>query len=152
MLSLRRYNKKDFHQVWDLHILAMKQIGAYKGDGPWDADLRSIEKVYFDNDGEFLVGGLNDRIVAMGAFKKSENSMAEIKRMRVHPDLQGQGFGKIIYYELEKRAIELGYKGFHLETSELQIGAQKLYLSCGFKEVGRTIIDGYNCILYEKQF
>jgi len=152
MLKIRRYRESDFDQVWKLHILAMEQIGVYKGDGPWDNDLRNIEKAYFDNNGEFLIGELDYKIIAMGAFKNSGKSLAEIKRMRVHPDFQGMGLGTIVFNELEKRAKSLGYQGFHLETSELQIAARKLYEKCDFREVGRIVIDGFNCILFEKSF
>jgi GNAT superfamily N-acetyltransferase len=88
----------------------------------------------------------------MGAFKKSVHGLAEVKRMRVRPDLQGRGYGKLILERLESLAKELGYIGFHLETSDLQVGAQKLYRKNGFQEVGRTVIDGFNCLLFEKKF
>jgi GNAT superfamily N-acetyltransferase len=40
----------------------------------------------------------------MGAFRRTDPERAEIKRMRVHPDYQGRGFGQIILSELEARA------------------------------------------------
>lgn len=130
----------------------MQHVGAYKGDGPWDDDLRDIQNVYLHNNGEFLVGECEGCLIAMGAFRKSENGLAEIKRMRVHPDFQGRGYGRLILEKLEAAAKALGYTGFHLETSELQIAAQKLYRKNGFIETGRTVIDGFNCILFEKRF
>jgi ribosomal protein S18 acetylase RimI-like enzyme len=135
MLNIRNYQACDYDQVMELHILALQQVGAYKGDGPWDDDLNAIEQVYLNNHGAFLVGELEGQIVAMGAFKKSEQGFAEVKRMR-----------------LESLAKELGYIGLHLETSERQVVAQKLYRKHGFQEVGRMVIDGLNCILFEKKF
>jgi len=128
----------------------MEAVGAYKGDGPWDEDLKDIIRHY--KDGAFLVIEEDNTLIAMGAFKPSENNLAEVKRMRVLPSAQGKGLGKKMYLELEKRALELGYKGFHLETSELQVSAQQLYQKVGFIECNRMAIDGYNCILFKKYF
>ncbi|MCX7923507.1 MAG: GNAT family N-acetyltransferase [Clostridia bacterium] len=152
MINIRDFTEADLEQVLDLHVSVMKHAGVYKGDGPWDDDLKDIKNAYLYNNGVFLIGEADGKIVAMGAFKKSDNGLAEIKRMRVIPELQGKGYGRLMFIMLEKRAIQMGYRGFHLETSELQLAAQKLYLKCGFEEVGRCVIDGYNCILYEKMF
>lgn len=151
-LIIREFENKDIEDVLKLHVEAMKFIGAYKGDGEWDDDLRNIKEIYSGNAGAFLVGELEGEIVAMGAFKKSKDYMAEVKRMRVSPLFQGNGFGRMIYGELEVRAQNIGYKGFHLETSEIQKSAQKLYERSGFKEIRRELIDGFSCIIYEKLF
>ena len=70
--------------------------------------------------------------------------------MRIHPDYQGRGLGQIILSELEARARALGYKTLHLDTSVVQIAAQKLYEKNGYREVGRDIYGGLEVILYEK--
>lgn len=151
-LKIRRYESRDFGRVMDLHAHVMKYAGVYKGDGPWDADLQDIENVYFNDNGVFLVGEFSGRIVVMGAFQKSENGLAEVKRMRVESALQGKGYGRLLLRTLEKMAKKFGYRGFHLETSVLQITAQKFYIKNGFKEVGRMVIEGFDCILFEKIF
>ena len=80
--------------------------------------------------------------------------------MRVVPAYQGRGYGQRILDELEARARALGYRTLHLDTSTLQIPAQKLYEKNGFREVGRDSYrqqlgpDSYQMlevILYEKQ-
>jgi ribosomal protein S18 acetylase RimI-like enzyme len=150
MLEIRSYYPSDHDDVWNLHVLGLQHVGAYVGHGPWDNDLDIIEYVYLHNRGEFLIGLYEGRIVAMGAFRKTSNELAEIKRMRVHPDFQGRGFGQIILDELEARALAMGYTKLHLDTSVVQIAAQKLYLKNGFQETGREIHRGLECILFEK--
>jgi ribosomal protein S18 acetylase RimI-like enzyme len=150
MLEIRRYESSDHDDVWNLHVLGLQHVGAYLGNGPWDNDLHTIEQVYLHNRGEFLVGIYEGHIVAMGAFRKSSDELAEIKRMRVHPDFQGRGFGQIILDELETRALALGYTKLYLDTSVVQIAAQKLYMKNGFKETGREVHRGLECILFEK--
>ncbi len=151
MLTIRQYEAADHEEVWRLHVLALQEVGAYLGNGPWDDDLHHIEEVYLDNRGDFLIGLLDNRIVAMGALRRTTDERAEIKRMRVYSDVQGRGYGQIILDELEKRAAALGYTTLHLDTSVVQIAAQKLYTKNGYKEVGREMKKELECILFEKQ-
>ena len=151
MFSLRRYAAGDLAAVEDLHVFAIQQAGAYLGRGPWDDDVYAIEEVYLNNQGEFLLGEWDGMVVAMGGFRRTAPERAEIKRMRVHPDYQGRGFGQIILDELETRARALGYKTLHLDTSVVQVPAQKLYEKNGFREVGRDSYHQLEVILYEKQ-
>ena len=151
MFVLRRYTPADQEAVEYLHVFAIQQVGAYLGRGPWDDDVYAIEEEYFANQGEFLIGEYDGVIVAMGALRRTTLERAEIKRMRVHSDYQGRGFGQIILSELEASARVMGYKTLHLDTSILQIPAQKLYEKNGFHEVGRDIYHKLEVILYEKQ-
>lgn len=89
--------------------LGLGQHGVKPIPGPWDKDLNDIENIYLKG-GDFIVGELEGKVIAMGAFKRKDEEAAEIKRMRVHPDFQGRGFGQAILEELEKRAKKMGYK------------------------------------------
>ena len=151
MFTLRRYKPSDMEAVEYLHVYAIQQTGAYLGRGPWDDDVYNIEEAYLNNKGEFLIGEWDGNFVAMGALRHTSSESAEIKRMRIHPDYQGRGFGRLILTELIARARVLGYKTLHLHTSVLQVPAQKLYEKNGFREVGRDIHQNLEVILYEKQ-
>jgi hypothetical protein len=65
VLTIRRYQPADQEDVWSLHNLGLRQAGAHAGDGPWDDDLRQIESAYLRGGGEFLVGALAGRVVAV---------------------------------------------------------------------------------------
>ncbi len=151
MFTLRRYTLADMKAVEHLHVYAIQQTGAYLGRGPWDDDVYAIEEAYLNNKGEFLIGEWDSKFVAMGAFRRTGPERAEIKRMRVHPDYQGRGFGQLILTELENRARAIGYKTLHLDTSVMQVAAQKLYEKNGFRKVGRDTHKNIEVILYEKQ-
>jgi ribosomal protein S18 acetylase RimI-like enzyme len=150
MFTLRRYTSADREAVEYLHVHAIQQAGAYLGRGSWDDDVYAIEETYLNNQGEFLIGEWDGIFVAMGALYCTSPERAEIKRMRVHPDFQGRGIGQIILNELEARARAIGYKTLHLDTSVVQIAAQKLYEKNGFREVGRDRYNDLEVILYEK--
>ncbi len=151
MLTLRRYQQADHDAVWQLHVLGLQSVGAYAGHGQWDDDLHNIEQVYLNNRGTFLVSEDEGRIVAMGALRYITNERAEIKRMRVHPDVRGRGFGQEMLQALETEAIALGYTTLFLDTSTLQIAAQHLYRKNGFRETGETkVMRGFTDIFFEK--
>jgi ribosomal protein S18 acetylase RimI-like enzyme len=151
-MEIRRYCHTDSDAIWELHILGLQHAGAYAGDGPWDDDLHHIDEVYLHNRGEFLVGVHEGRIIAMGAFRKTDNERAEIKRMRVHPDFHGHGYGQMILQELEVQAIAMGYSILHLDTSTIQLAAQSLYRKNGFKETGEVKVRrGFTEIFFEKR-
>ncbi len=151
MFTLRRFQPTDMETVEYLHVYAIQQAGAYLGRGPWDDDVYAIEEAYLNNQGEFLIGEWDGSFVAMGALHRTSPERAEIKRMRVHPDYQGRGFGQLILNELTARARALGYKTLHLDTSILQMPAQKLYEKNGFHRVGGDTYQNLEVILYEKQ-
>ena len=151
MFRVRRYLPADHDAVWELHNLALNQVGAHAGNGPWDDDLHHIEEDYLRNNGEFLVGVLDDRIVAMGALKYVDRERAKIMRMRVHPDHQRKGHGRAILQALEQRALEFGYRTLFLDTTTVQKGAQAFYTQNGYVQVGHDRYDTFDLLLYEKR-
>lgn len=149
---IRQYRTIDHDEVWELHKLALQEAGAFAGNGPWENDLHHIEQVYLHNGGEFLVGTCDNRIVAMGAFRRTDAERAEIKRMRVHPEYQRRGFGQLILQELEAQALAKGYAVLYLDTSTVQEAAQALYRKYGYHETGETKESrGFTDIYFEKR-
>jgi ribosomal protein S18 acetylase RimI-like enzyme len=150
-LHIRRYSQPDKQAVWRLHNVALEQIDAHGGNGPWDDDLHHIEHVYLETGGEFLVGIENARLVAMGALLPTAPGEAEIKRMRVEPDRQRQGFGRAILEALLAAARQRNLTRLHLETTTGQIAAQRLYESAGFVQTGRGRHGSFILLRYEKR-
>jgi ribosomal protein S18 acetylase RimI-like enzyme len=150
--SIRRYVEADHTRVLELHILGMEQFDARSPRGSWDADVDDIESVYLKNKGEFLVGELDGEVVAMGGFRRKTDKVAELKRMRVHPKCQRQGFGQAILAELEKRARSLGYTSFLLDTLPTMAPARRLYSKNGLVQTGTKKVGRFEAILYEKAF
>lgn len=150
-LVIREYVPADKEEVLNLHRLAMEAIGVSGHEIHWNEDLDTIETTYGEGRGLFLVGTTGNKIVAMGAYKRTGADEAEIRRMRVLPGMQKKGFGKRMVAELEKRALESGIMRLYLKTSALQDTAKDLYRSAGYKETGQVVIDEYDCIVYEKK-
>ncbi|HJX35726.1 MAG TPA: GNAT family N-acetyltransferase [Dehalococcoidales bacterium] len=149
MLEIRRYQDADNPAVWELHHRALEATGAYF-PGKWNDDIDDIQNHYLNNGGEFLVGILDGKIVCMGAFRRKSDTLAEIKRMRVLPEYQRRGLGQAILNQLEAKAILLGYRELCLDTTTLQIAAQKMYEKNGFTEVRRGLMPPFEVIYYHK--
>ena len=149
-MQIRRYQDSDHPQVLCLHRVTLAAVGADAGPGPWDDDLDQIEQTYLTARGEFIVGLLDDRVVAMGALRRVGEQTAELNRMRVSPELQRQGFGRRILLALEARARELGYTAIVLDTTERQAGAIALHRTEGYLETGRGELAGLSTVFFRK--
>jgi ribosomal protein S18 acetylase RimI-like enzyme len=150
-LTLRRYRPDDETRVWDLHTTALAAIGALAPAGPHDADLHAIEAVYLAPGGEFLIGELNGEPVAMGAVRPLGDGRGELRRMRVHPDHQGRGFGQAMLGALEARAGELGLRALVLDTAVKQTAAIALYRKNGYALVAEREGLGMAALHFEKR-
>ena len=154
MLRIRQYQAKDNKVVKALHYAGLKQFHADIRDETDffpDTDLDDIENVYLKNNGEFLVGIYEGKLVAMGALRKLSATRGEIKRMRVHQDYQRHGFGQVILQKLLEAAVQSGYTELCLDTLAQNIPAQKLYEKFGFVQVRRKKLGRLNMVFYEKQ-
>ncbi|MBX2817291.1 MAG: GNAT family N-acetyltransferase [Saprospiraceae bacterium] len=78
---------------------------------------------------------MNNSPIACGALKKLDAATAEIKRMFVLPDHRRTGKSRQILEELERWAVELGFKRCILETGKIQTAAVGLYQSAGYHEI-----------------
>jgi putative acetyltransferase len=75
----------------------------------------------------------NEIPVACGAIKAFDQNSAEVKRMYVVESRRRMGMAKGVLAELEKWAIELGYKNLVLETGKNQPEALHLYNNSGYE-------------------
>ena len=150
-MEIRRYRCADRRAVWELHNLALHGVGAHAGNGSWDRDLHRIEAEYLASGGEFYVGLIGARIVAMGALKRLSARRAEIKRMRVHPELQRRGLGVQLLRALEECASTRGIASLVVETTARQTAARSLYTGSGYHQTGRMSQGPFEVLRYEKR-
>lgn len=143
-LEIRSFRTSDSEEIKELQEKTFRDAGAFFEEAD-DSDLERLEEEYGGSRSQFLVGVLDEQIVASGAFQpagermekflESSNSAAELKRVYVLPKHQRKGFGQRILEDLEERARKKGYSRFVLETMKIQEAAIKFYLSNGFEEV-----------------
>ena len=108
--------------------LIAEMASRYGGGGP-----KPIPVEHFaPPEGCFVVALLDDRAMACGGFRYLRPEVAEIKRMYVEPAGRGQGLGRRVLADLERRAAEAGYGQMWLETGTEQPEAIALYSSVGY--------------------
>jgi putative acetyltransferase len=73
--------------------------------------------------------------VSCGALRRLGPSSAEIKRMYVVPGMRGTGVAASVLRELEKAAVEQGWRTLRLETGTEQPDAQRFYRREGYREI-----------------
>jgi GNAT superfamily N-acetyltransferase len=93
-----------------------------------------------DGHDRLLVGFAGDRLAAMLLFTSGRFALAAhwrtVKRVMVHPDLQGRGYGAALMREAERVARGIGWGALHL-TVRSGLGTERFYAALGYKEVGR---------------
>jgi GNAT superfamily N-acetyltransferase len=82
--------------------------------------------------GGLLIGLLNDKPVTGGAFRRFDESTAELKRIWTDSRYRRQGHAKALLAELEAEIAARGYRSIYLTTGDRQPEAEALYLSTGY--------------------
>jgi ribosomal protein S18 acetylase RimI-like enzyme len=147
---VRSFSDEDADAVWELHNQALASTDAHVGNGPWDDDVRDPKSSYLERSGEFLVGFIAGDLMAMGAYLPVDSRTVQIKRMRVSPSMQRNGFGTTILLELEARARQDHYVTARLDTTREQVAAQKFYLANGYQIIGKGRAGRFETIIFEK--
>ena len=150
-LRIRRYVPEDHAAVFALHQECLDQVGLRPGDGVYyDDDFARVEEIYLRTQGEFLVGEVEGEIAAIGGLRRVDDVIAEMVRLRVRPDEQGQGYGAAVVTVLEERAYELGYRMLRADTTVKQPVAMELYRSFGWREIDRKVTGATVTVYFEK--
>lgn len=148
-MEIRRFEPDDGDAVWALHM-SSPLSGSPESEAEAFPDLLDVEGVYLHSGGEFLVAELEGEVVGMAALLPTGSARAEIRRMRVRPDLQRRGIGRRLLEELESRASKLGFETLHLDTGTNQPWAIAFYEAAGYREFTRTRVGATDVVVFEK--
>lgn len=135
-MQLIRFTPEYQDDIISLHRSAINGfvIGIEQDDE--EADLRNIPNVYPGSGGEFLIGLIDGELIAMGGFRVISGTRAELCRMRIKRDFQGQGYGSLLLKELERVAINCGITDFSFETAKARPLTLEFYRKHGYRETG----------------
>jgi len=136
-MRLIRYRPEHREPMLALHRSALVGFTLGMTQQEDEADLMAIEQVYLSSGGEFLIGLLNDRLIAMGGFKRLTNTSIELRRMRIARELQDRGYGTQLLHELERLAFKAGVRSVCLEVASRRTLTLEFYRNYGYQESGR---------------
>ena len=115
-----------------------------------EVDLVAVEEIYLRSRGEFLLGFIGERLIAMGGFKRLSDDLAELRRMRISRDLQGRGYGTLMLCELERRAFQLGVRTLCLDTARRRPLTLEFYRKHGYQETGQSFYGAVETVQFSK--
>jgi len=84
--------------------------------------------------GAFYLVEHDGRVVAMGGLRRSEDGVAELKRVYVRPAGRGHRLGEALTQRLLNDARAFGYRTLRLDTLPFMRAAQAVYESLGFTD------------------
>ncbi|PYJ59439.1 MAG: hypothetical protein DME24_12760 [Verrucomicrobia bacterium] len=149
-MRLIRYQPEHQKPMLALHRSAVEEFTLGMSQQQDEADLVTIDEVYLRSRGEFLLGFIGERLVAMGGFKRLSDVVAELRRMRIAHDLQGQGYGTLMLRELERRAFQSGVRTLCLETARRRPLTLEFYRKHGYQETGRSFYGAVETVQFSK--
>ena len=101
----------------------------------YDPDLNELGAHHI----EFLVGVLDDQIVATGGLKLEDDRTVRVRRLSVAPAARGQGLGALMLGALLREAETRGFARAVLETGADWRSAIKLYERAGFTRINSSV-------------
>lgn len=150
-MRLIRYRPEYQEPMLVLHRSALEGFALGMSRQQDEADLLAVEDLYLRDGGEFLLGFLHERLIAMGGFKRLSPDAAELRRMRVARDLQGRGYGTLLLRQLERRAIESGVRTVRLEAAKRRPLTLEFYRKHGYQETGQGAYGAVATVRFDKR-
>ena len=89
--------------------------------------------------GGLLIGLLNDLPVTGGAFRRFDDTTAELKRIWTDSRYRRQGHAKALLAVLEADIAARGYRSIYLTTGDRQPEAEALYLATGYVRLAEPL-------------
>jgi putative acetyltransferase len=114
----------------------LEEVIAYQEAQGSLKDMDDIQKHYFENGGVFLVIVDDNQVIGMGAIRRLEDRVCELRRLWLLFEYQSRGLGYRMVMELLRIAREMGYEKIRLETAPVHLKrATALYKRIGFYEI-----------------
>lgn len=113
-------------------------------------DLLDIPGYYTEKEGHFLVGKIENRIMALCGFIPTTPGCAELKRLRVKKELRGKGYGSVILSRMEEVIKKRGYHTIEFTTASVRESTLIFYKNRGYRETGRSSYGKLITIAFKK--
>ncbi|MWG33249.1 GNAT family N-acetyltransferase [Halomarina oriensis] len=148
--EVRRYRPTDAAAVWDVHVRDLSEAMPIFSPA-WATDLHDVERYYLV-DGDFLVGVVDDRVVATGGFLPTDDETVGLRRVRVLPTWRDGEVVDDLVGTLEALADRRGYARVVLDTNGHLQQRNRAVESRGYELVDRRPLPewGTDILYYQK--
>jgi GNAT superfamily N-acetyltransferase len=140
---IRRYSPADRPAVLALFRAFMQELtpprlerefAAYEETAVRD-ELGRIDEYYLSREGHGFWVAEKDRVIGMVGVEQRDQASAELRRMAVDAAHRRRGVARALLAVAEEFCRLARYRKVILSTSELQVGARRLYESSGYQLV-----------------
>lgn len=142
-MKIRRYQKGDDRDIWELHNQVFNDVGEHTENGLQNDDLKDINASYSAPGGSFLVIESGHKIVGCGGIIPVSATCCEVRKMRIKKEYQGRGLGKKMLQTLEECAWEKGFTEVVLHTTTGQTAANHLYERGRYQVTSQEELGGF---------
>src|SRR3954451_7691567 len=118
---------RTLNEEWITRFFTLEDADRKALSDPYETILNKGGHIYMVRQAGEIVGCV--ALVAVG------NSMYELSKMAVAPELRGKGIGRTLLLHAIAQARSLGARSLFLGSSTKLAGAVKLYESVGFRHV-----------------
>lgn len=140
-MQIRKMTINDYQEVY--HLWSDTGLTLKKSD-----EKQEIKRMIDRNPTTCLVGEKEGEIIAavMGGF---DGRRGYIHHLSVAPHLQGEGYGRQILFELERRFTDMGVKKVHLFVQKVNDKVIGFYQRCGYIkrteliDMSKTLLDEF---------
>ncbi len=154
VLVIRRYEPRDWDQVWALHREGVLETTPryLEVDPKYEDDLRDIAAAYLSPGSNFWVAQIGGKgpLVAMVGIRRIDAETGRLRRMRVTAAWRRRGIGRRLLDSAEAFCRAQGYRRIILDTTEQQTAAHRLYEGAGFVRTGERSLGPFKVFDYEK--
>jgi epoxyqueuosine reductase QueG/predicted GNAT family acetyltransferase len=102
----------------------------------FEEELAGLPGEYAPPEGCLLLATYKGQVAGCVAVRKLSESVSEMRRLYVRPELRGRGIGRTLAKAAVEQARERDYAHMRLDFVALREAAKHLYESLGFREIG----------------
>lgn len=133
-ISVRSATNADCENIQKLVFGVLKEFGLTSEPNGTDADLKDIEKEYFERGGLFeILEDSHGKLLGTVGLFPLDNQTVELRKMYFDKSLRGRGFGKKTLERMIAKSREMKFKRIYLETANVLKQAVGLYEKYGFE-------------------
>ena len=133
---LRQATNADSGAIQELIFSILNEYSLKPDPDGTDADLVDIESHYWI--GWFAVLEINHMIIGSAAIYPKSSQIFELRKMYLHSNWRGRGYGRILLDQAIDKASILGARQLVLSTASVLVEAVGLYQSYGFAPSSET--------------
>jgi GNAT superfamily N-acetyltransferase len=142
--------QEDFRKARNLFIEYAKSLDFDLHFQNFETELKEIDIQYNKPYGGLIliIERHSGDEVGCAGIRRSEDKIAELKRMFVKEPHRNKGLGKELMQQAIKLAKDLGYKKIRLDTLDTMKPAMAVYEKFGFKQTGSYRYNPFDNVKY----